>query len=96
MRLNELVMVVKVELIKRTKIRPSPENQNIYNIGYIQSTRRPGFSKIAGPLTSILRTANSSENSLTSIDVAEVVGGGVSEETVKNLSKSSQRFIHNF
>ncbi len=40
-----------------------------------------GFIKIAGPLTSILKTANSSENSLISVDVTEedeVVGGGES------------------
>ncbi len=52
-----------------------------------------GFSKIAGPLTSILRTANSSKNSLTSVGVAEgdeVVSGGESAGANKNLSQSQK------
>ena len=52
-----------------------------------------GFSKIAGPLTSMLRTANSSENLLTSVGVAEgdeVVSGGESGGANKNSSKSQK------
>lgn len=46
---------------------------------------------IVGPLTSMLRTVNLSENLLTSVDVLkenEIIGGGGSDLTNKNLSKS--------
>ena len=82
-----------------------PEPKSIRDIqvflGFANFYRRfiQSFSKIAGPLTSMLRTSSatrSSKNSLSSLDVAEVdevgVGGGgdCEDETVgRLLSKNS-------
>ena len=56
-----------------------------------------GFNKIAGQLTSMLRTGNSSENLLILVDVAnedEVVGGGDLAKQIRIcLSPKNQKFL---
>ncbi len=92
-----LAQGVKMEDERIEAVKNWPEPKSIRDIqvflGFANFYRRfiQGFSKIAGPLTSILRTANSSENSLTSAGVAEedeVVGGSDSDGANGNLSKS--------
>ncbi len=88
---------IEDERIEAVKNWSEPKSvRNIQVFLWFANFYRPfiwGFSKIAGPLTSILRTANSSENLLTSVGVAEedeVVGGGESGGANGNLSKSQK------
>ena len=71
---------------------PKPERDIQVFIGFANFHRRfiRGFSRIAAPLTAILKTTGSSEESAPKAfraDGDEVVRGGRANETVKNLSK---------
>ncbi len=88
---------IKDERIKAVKNWPEPKLVRDIQVflGFANFYYRffQGFSKIAGPLPSMLRTENSSENSLTSVGVAEedeVVGGGESGGANGNLYKSQK------
>ena len=94
-----LAQGVKMEDDRIEAVKNWPEPKSVRDIqvflGFANFYRRfiRGFSKIAGPLTSILRTANLIENSLTSVGVAEedkVVGGGEFGGANGNSSKSQK------
>ena len=79
------------ERIEAVKNWPEPKSVRDIQafLGFANFYRRfiRGFSKIAGPLTSMLGTAKSSENSLTLVGVAEedaVVG----QTEIRLISKS--------
>ncbi len=83
--------------IEALKNWPEPKSERDIQVflGFANFYRQfiQDFSKIAGPLTSMLRTANSSENSLTSVDVVEeveVVGGGATGGAIQILPKSKK------